>query len=389
MIEIKKISDDDVFEAVSLSEYAFNLAPMSAKKVVELQKREKKENTWGLYNENKLCAKVVILPLQMYIQSRLFDTGGVMGVATYPSSRRKGYSKKLIIESLKIMKEQGISISILHPFSHSFYRKYGWENYCEYKKYTISMHSFILNDNKDEGTVLLKKHDWTELNQIYEKYASNFNGMLKRTPEWWDLYKNHCAYQAVYYNEDSLGGYLLYNIKDRNMEIEEFVFLDVLAQKALMQYIQNHDSSVDSITMKVPVDDHMSNLLENPILDQRVVPYFMARIINVENFIKQYSFVSTGNKSRILMRIVDEYAKWNNDLFEINIEADGSAKMYRMPSYLVEDMKCSIGTLTTILMGFQSASELFKYGLLDGKKKYVELFDEVIPPTRPYTADLF
>ena len=53
--------------------------------------------------------------------------GGVAGVATYPEYRRSGYVKELLQHSLQTMKKDGYSVSMLHPFAVSFYRKYGWE----------------------------------------------------------------------------------------------------------------------------------------------------------------------------------------------------------------------------------------------------------------------
>jgi predicted acetyltransferase len=389
MMEIRKIGDEDVFEAVSLSEYAFNLAPMSGKKVAELQRREKKENTWGLFIDSRLCAKIVIVPLQIYLHSKLFEAGGVMSVATWPGERRKGYSQTLIMESLKIMKEQGGGISILHPFSYSFYRRYGWEIYCEYKKYTISLPVFTIRDRYDEGAVMLKKQEWGLLNEVYDQYASTYNGMLKRTPEWWTLYKNHSAYHAVNYDGDKPTGYLLYNIQDRHMEIDEFVYLDGMAQRALLQYIQNHDSSVDTVSMKVPADDKMSLLLKDPILQQKTMPYFMARIVDVESVIAKYPFASTGKEERVLLRISDEQAEWNNGLFEITIASDGSAHVCRTMQHTEEAVRCGIGALTAILMGYQTASTLYQFGHLTGQRRDIELLDAIVPRAKPYILDLF
>ncbi len=51
--------------------------------------------------------------------------GGVAGVATYPEYRRSGYVKELLQHSLQTMKKDGYTVSMLHPFAVSFYRKYG------------------------------------------------------------------------------------------------------------------------------------------------------------------------------------------------------------------------------------------------------------------------
>ncbi|CAM5379893.1 GNAT family N-acetyltransferase OS=Lysinibacillus sphaericus OX=1421 GN=LS41612_07495 PE=4 SV=1 [Lysinibacillus sphaericus] len=84
----------------------------------------------------------LILPLNMTIHGENYEMGGIGFVATYPEYRQQGIMKKLIIASLKEMRQNGQTISVLAPFSVSFYRYFGWELFFDKLQYTISQSKF-------------------------------------------------------------------------------------------------------------------------------------------------------------------------------------------------------------------------------------------------------
>ncbi|WP_338147597.1 GNAT family N-acetyltransferase, partial [Lysinibacillus fusiformis] len=57
-------------------------------------------------------------------------------VATYPEYRQQGIIKRLMIEALQKMRDNGQTISVLAPFFVSFYRHFGWELFFEKLHYT-------------------------------------------------------------------------------------------------------------------------------------------------------------------------------------------------------------------------------------------------------------
>jgi predicted acetyltransferase len=143
---IKNIENEYIGESLKLSEFAFQYE-LSAEERAERLARFKPELNWGYFVDGELAAKLIILPLTIGLNGRSFTMGGIAGVATWPEYRRHGMVKQLLMHALEQMREQGQTISCLHPFEFSFYRKFGWETYTDYKRYEIPLahilHQFV------------------------------------------------------------------------------------------------------------------------------------------------------------------------------------------------------------------------------------------------------
>ncbi|WP_215905344.1 GNAT family N-acetyltransferase [Treponema phagedenis] len=96
-----------------------------------------KAKVFGWFDGSKLASQVVIFPMRMNIHGKIYDMGGITGVATYPEYTKMGLMHELIIKSLNDMRENHQSISLLYPYSIPFYRKMGWEIISDKMSYTI------------------------------------------------------------------------------------------------------------------------------------------------------------------------------------------------------------------------------------------------------------
>ncbi|WP_240689383.1 hypothetical protein [Ammoniphilus sp. YIM 78166] len=101
---------------------------------------------------------------------------------------------------------------------------------------------------------------------MYQRFASSYCGMLDRSLDWWDYHVKPFNYKVgVYRNsEDNPRGYVLYQFKDRMLEVEEYIILDEEARIGLWNFLCQHDSMVDQIKMRVAEDDRLPYLLANP-----------------------------------------------------------------------------------------------------------------------------
>lgn len=409
MIEVKKgqyecrqLTAEEVDQSIRLSMFAFQFElPESEWETARKQLRP--EQLWGCFADGKLAAQVLIIPLVTYIHGKKFAMGGVANVATYPEFRRGGMIAGLLGHGLRAMKESGQSVSFLTPFKFSFYRKYGWETYVDRKKYTINADQLPKIDAAAvSGSIARIPEDVTVISPIYERYASRYSGMLSRDEEWWQnrIFRNRKGQIAVYTDASGIAqGYVHYQVKNRELSVHELVVLNREAHLAIWKFIGQHDSMIDRVVLRVPTDDFLPFELDDPRIKQEIEPYFMARIVDVEAFVRQYPFVPSGNRpaewsaaSPIKLRfdISDEHAPWNEGRFALTVGADGSASMQREPSADGEaDMCCSIQTLTALLMGYRKAAQLQELGRLDGKTESIRLLSALIPERTTYLSDFF
>lgn len=392
-MDIRKLTTDDYEDSIALSQYAFQYVLTEEKK----EKRRSQFNaqdTWGVYEGGQLGAKLHILPFETYIHEKAFAMGGIAGVATWPEYRRKGWVASLLHHALKEMNRNKQSISFLHPFSFGFYRKYGWEAYIEYKKYRVPV-THLPAKKETPGTIRRGEPELELLDTIYQAYASRFNGTLVRDRNWWEysVLTEGTSQKAVYYDAAKQPqGYVLYEVKDRKFTIDEMVCLNEEAKQGLWTFIANHDSMIEEVTLQAPASDDLAFRLDNPRIQQEIVPYFMARIVSVEQFVSQYPFADLDSPIRLMLQVQDEHAPWNEGVWELNIALNGTASIWKSSAETNadgQDVKVSIQTLTTMLLGYKRPSELLAMGRIEGNTESVAALDRAIPNRETYLLDFF
>ncbi|NBI29731.1 GNAT family N-acetyltransferase [Chengkuizengella marina] len=397
MEEIRKCKYDELDDVIELSTFAFQYEANSEERA-GIRSKLKPEHIWGYFNNDQLISMVSLLPLQVFIHNQVFSMGGVAGVASWPEYRRKGLVKQLLEKTLLEMKEKNMTVSMLAPFSFAFYRKYGWETLSEYKKYTIPISQFPKVETTI-GTIKRFKNIqdcWPLLNEIYEQYTSGFNGMLKRDETWWfNRVFGETQTIQVYYNESGKPeGYLLYKVKDREMKVKEMVFLNESVRKQLWRLINQHDSMIDNVQLIAPSNDPLTAILDNPTFKQELITYFMMRIVDVEQFLIAYPFYASGAKQEFMITVKDEFAEWNDGLFEIEIDENGKARVNKVSFCAQHEMvdhsiHCSIQTLSSLLSGYQSVETLFKLEKIKGPKEKINELQFLIPKKTTYFMDFF
>ncbi|MBM7703348.1 GNAT family N-acetyltransferase [Metabacillus iocasae] len=390
---MRLLTKDDYIQSLELSQYAFQYILTKEEKNQRLDMFNDHQ-VWGIFEDNRLASKLHLFPHSVFIEKKEIKMGGIAGVATWPEYRRLGYVNKLMIHSLKEMKRCGQLISYLHPFKVSFYRKYGWELIADQKKYQIKKEDLT---PLSQASGFIKRacieQDTEQLNHIYELYAKQYNGMLKRSQKWWRSFaEDKSIHYVMYFNSmNEPLGYLMYSIKDKKMKVEEFIAIEIDGTKALWNFICQHDSMIEEVEIVVPANDLLAYMLQNPQIEQHVHPYFMGRIVDVENFLLQYPLKKI--EQPLFIHLYDAHAEWNNGTYLIK---NGQVKLYQKGN---EASSCAhppkrgiqldIQTLTCVLMGYKRVDELVRIGRIQGEKEETELLKELMTQRDTAFLDFF
>ena len=81
----------------------------------------------GCFDGDTLISQFAVYPLKMNIYDEVFHVGFVTSVCTYPEYTGQGIMKKLMIQGLTQMHEEGKSFALLYPYSIPLYHHLGWE----------------------------------------------------------------------------------------------------------------------------------------------------------------------------------------------------------------------------------------------------------------------
>ncbi|MEK3704872.1 GNAT family N-acetyltransferase [Paenibacillus sp. FSL R7-0198] len=391
-MEIQKLTVDDFEPAMALSEYAFQVV-MSEEQKEKRRSQFSSQDIWGVYEDGQLGAKLHIIPFQTYIHGRSFEMGGIAGVATWPEYRRKGWVAGLLKHALEEMNRNKQSISFLHPFSFGFYRKYGWETYVEFKRYKVPT-AHLPMKKATPGTIRRGDPGLSILKEVYSAYAERYNGTLVRDDARWEnsVLVNGTSQKAVYYDEaDAAQGYLLYEVKENKFTIKEIIYLNEEARQGLWTFIANHDSMIQEVTLQAPASDTLAFQLDNPRIQQEIVPYFMARIVSVEQFISQYPFASQDSPVQIVLQVEDTHAPWNEGVWQLNVAMNGTASIWKTSEPITDDqtIKLDIQSLTAVMMGYRRPTEMARMGRIHGPNTAIKALEQAIPERETYLLDFF
>lgn len=81
----------------------------------------------GFFDDGTLVSDLFETPLNAQIGGMVYESLFLSGCATMPEARNQHLMQKLIRAALADMRARNICVSYLHPFLHSFYRKFGYE----------------------------------------------------------------------------------------------------------------------------------------------------------------------------------------------------------------------------------------------------------------------
>ncbi|SDR14420.1 GNAT family N-acetyltransferase [Virgibacillus salinus] len=390
MNKIKTLTDKDFDKIFLLSQYAFQY-DLSEEALLKKQEEAKRHTIWGWMEDDQLVAKLHLIPLSCYINGKAFEMGGISSIATWPEYRRQGSVKHLLHHALKHMKEQGEVVSFLHPFSFSFYRKYGWEHIFSEKKYTIPLENLKRKWGAD-GYIQRVDSEISILHKVYTEYAKQFNGTLVRDEKWWEqrVLKGDWHKAIAYDGNDQAEGYIIYKVKEEKVTVHELVYNSLNAQKLLIQFMANHDSMADTVEMVVPENDNLPLLIDEPRFDQKTEPFFMARIVDVLEFLKQYAFHDGGEQS-LSLHVVDSFLPENSGVYQLRQIGSETAvnHLFYGDQGDHEGIHCTIQYLTSMLLGYKRPMELYHLGLVRGNYEQIEQLDSIIPKQQTFFPDFF
>lgn len=385
-MNVIRLKEDKFREALRLSEYAFQYKVEEERMQQQLTKMKESHEVYGIMEGEDLAAKLHLIPFHIYIGKEKFKMGGVAGVATYPEYRRSGYVKELLQHSLQTMKKDGYTVSMLHPFAVTFYRKYGWE-LCANLLVCHLTKSDLVMKKQVNGTVkrFNKENHPEEVEKLYETFAERFSGMLVRNEKWWLQAVYEDLTLAIYYDENkTAAGYMLYKIENYKMTVDEFVPLHNEARNGLWNFICQHDSMIKELEMTVSENEQLLYTLQEPRVKTEIKPYFMGRIVDVEQFLKQYELNWNNVQQEVILHITDSFAPWNNV----------SVRLVNYEITIIEEpmdkgIKLDINALSTILLGYKRPLELHVLELISGSEEEIRAFENVVPVHKPFIYDFF
>lgn len=396
-LKIRSVEEEDVNQFNELLSYVFQVTESdieesgfenkremikSKKPILELAK------VFGWFNKDQLISQIAIYPCEVNIHGTLYKMGGVTGVGTYPEYAGHGLMSQLIRVALQNMRDNHQWISYLYPYSIPYYRRKGWEIMSD--KLTFKIRDTQLPKNVEvAGMVERRDVDDEDVYKVYNQFAKENHGALQRSQfnweEYWRYENEEERTAAIYYDQNGEAkGVLFYWIAEEVFHIKEMFYLNQEARNGLWNFISAHFSMVYWIQGNIYKNESLAFLLEDSQIKETIEPYFMARIVDIEKFLKDFPFKPFHQAFHFVVE--DPIAEWNTGIFGLNWIDDQleiTREAVGNPVYL------DIQTLTCLLMNYRRAAYLARIERMKTDEETLRILERIIPDMAAYFSDDF
>ena len=177
---------------------------------------------------------------------------------------------------------------------------------------------------------------------------------------------------------------MVYLVEADKMYIKEMIYLNREAQEGLWKYIREHDSMIDEVHGDSYCDESIAFEMDDADIKETIHPYIMGRIVDVEMFFEKYGCRKNAPRTVVSFAVEDNLLEWNNGAFRVLFENGICTPTEEEPDI---ELSLSIGSLTTMLIGYKRAAELHRIGRIKGSLSDMERLDEVLLHKIPYISD--
>lgn len=394
MTENLRLTTDEDREAFyQLYQYAFNRQDTPEHRAFFM---DRYQHGWiyGLHDQTKLVSGLYSLPFQINFHGVNYRMNGIGDVMSAPEYSGRGGAGKLLTAALNEMATNHVELSYLAPFSYAYYRKFGYEQTFNHTIQTIAAKDLPRIKPSDfSGTITRYGNDGlTLVNDFYAAQPANQRGGLIR-PDWWLNYLQlkHDWSVAIYRNAtNNIEGYLIYDRQATNFAIQEWSTSTPVAFERLANFVTKHGTTFETFSYDGPSDGHGLDLLADPYpLTVKTVPYMMARIVLLHDFIKKYPFTGT-DLAPIRLAVTDDTLAQNQGIWDLRLIA-GKVTLNRLTTDLTKPsaLQLSIQQLTKALFGTRSLTSAWQHGQLTGDLSAAQRLDAVLVHEKPALIDYF
>ncbi|HEY9165634.1 MAG TPA: GNAT family N-acetyltransferase [Candidatus Kryptonia bacterium] len=345
-----------------------------------------------------------ITPFEVCSLGVRMPMAGIAAVAVQPEARRGGIAETLMQDALKRMYEMDYPISMLFPFKHHFYKKFGYAYVGNTFSYEFSPNNISPFAERSHVRPFVKS-DRSKVKRVLQQYIERHGRFTPmRNDNFWDLVVLPKFKDAYVYDDGEIKGYVVYELyKDSSSEpvinIKEFVGLESSAHRGLWGFIGALGDQITRLKFLAPYDYPVHIFLKEPreqSFDRLFFEYksfatlasgFMLRVINIpaalkllnHNFEPQVDFV---------LKVSDGNLQLNSRVFKVHLHSGETVvEEGREPAQFETDIEI----FSQIYSGFLNPLDALKYGFARGDTAVAAKISELFRGPSPfiYQFDIF
>lgn len=360
-----------------------------------------------------------ITPFEVYSRGTKMPMAGIAAVAVQPEARRRGIAEALMEDALRKMYEMDYPISMLFPFKHHFYKKFGYGyvgNMMHYELTPSNISEFTaesraLSREERSHVRAFNKSDKNKLKRVLqEEMQANRRLTLSRNDNFWDLVVFPKFKDAYVYDDGEVKGYIVLEVYKEHgssvglvgqtiLNIKELVGLDAVVHRGLWGFIGALGEQVSRIKFLAPADYPLHLFLKEPREPEyrrlffeyksfsTLAAGFMLRVINVFDALSRLHH-SVDFPTDFVIRVNDGSLRQNSRTFNLHVH-NGETVVDETKQNV--QFESDIETFSQIYSGFLKPSDALRFGLAQAEKSIAAKLDELFGAPAPfiYQYDIF
>ena len=366
MTEIRRMKTEDLLQFYRIHTIVYNLRRDFSRE--ENQKIDPLDHPadWacGVFEKGKLLAGMYEIDFLMRFDGHSVKMTGIGGVGTLPEARKGGHIRRIFEKLLPEAYEKGVVFSNLTPFSHDFYRKFGYEIACSRNKLTINTGDLSEIKSKGEFVHILPDSDTSLLAEVHSAYIENINHGIHRDywPEnrAWKRFtrEDPCATGTyIYLWKDESGkarSYIKYKDEvedgDHNMSVIELAFIDKKGLYGALGIVGGLSAQFENFKWLMPTFiDPFDFTGDAYSIEQEIRPRDMTRVINVKTALELMRRPEC--EGEYVIEVKDENISANSGKYLVEFGSQGSKVSLTSKN---ADIKCDILTLSQLVTGYRT-----------------------------------
>ncbi len=351
-----------------------------------------------------------ITPFEVCSRGEKIPMAGIAAVAVQPESRRRGIAETLIEDALKKMYEMDFPISMLFPFRHKFYKKFGYAYVGNMAHYRLSP-ADIADFTERSHVRPFGKSDRNKVKKVLEQEIREHGSFTPlRNEGFWDLVVFPKFKDAYVYDDGEVKGYVVFELykepastpgafSEPIMNIKELVGLDASAHRGLWGFIGALGEQVSRVEYLAPADYPVHIFLKEPRdRDYRrlffeyksfstIAPGFMLRVINVRDVLAGLKHTIESPMDFVL-KISDGNLPENSRLLNLHIHnGEAAVDETSRPAQFEADIEI----FSQIYSGFLKPGDAVRYGFATAEPSVLPKLNELFGARSPfiYQFDIF
>ena len=386
-MELREYRDGDLDALTRLGVLAFggSVSDWEGHFLPEKNARLDLEQIHVIEDDGEVRASATALPLESFVDGEPRPMGGIAAVMAHPAYRRRGYAGELMRAVLRDLRGREVSLSLLSPFSHAFYRSFGYELATEAIEYSFSP-TDLPTSREQRHLRAYQEEDLPQMMSLHEREAARHPLCVRRDGAYWRQTIAHKDCEAVVYGGEGgvVEGYLLYKMSNwnegqeppRRLRVEELIAGTRAAREALISFMGALDPETFRVRHWTSPGDPLHPYLRSSYVNAKIEPDQMLRLVDVEAAL---SLLDRAADEPLVLEVADEVIPENAGRYTVG--AEGVVRGAEASETVALDVR----QLAQLYAGYLPARRLTRHGLVEpASEQALELLEALFPVGDPW-----